>query len=274
MQSNQPYWHAPPGAAPEMPGPLPQAVPPGKPRGRVRKIFGVLLILIGVVPLLGAGFTVFKNFQNAAQRDSNDAFIPAAWHNMASDELFPDRLTWITTAGTHQLWVRQGIAEKADSCEDTFTEYLVRKALKDRCKLVLRATYTDLGSEMTATIGLVVAGSVDDALSIASSIERGQSEASNSLRVPTVRPLAVPGTPAAEWSDDMAFGGAAQKLFTAGSPYLVAVTTGPTDSARSVGELPEPWDVMAHREKQPYRSMAEALAWVYAEDLDRRMRGK
>ncbi|MBA4864412.1 hypothetical protein H1V43_24265 [Streptomyces sp. PSKA54] len=257
-----------------MPGPAYQPVPPAKPKGRARKVFGVLLVVFGVLPLLGAALTVYQNFKNAKQQNSNDAFIPKAWHNLKSDELFPDRLTHETVDGKSHMWARQGIA-KETSCKEAFPADFVNNVMADRCKFVLRATYTDLGGEMAATIGLVVAGSPDQAREIVSEIDKDQSEKLTKVHVPTVRPFAVPGTPAAEWSEAMGIGGASEQVFMVPeSPYAVTITIGPTDPSRSVGQLPEPWDLMAHREKRPYRGVAENLANIYAQDLQRTVQGK
>lgn len=242
---------------------------PPKPKRRARTVFGVALIVFGVLPLLGAAFAVYRNFTNARQQNSNDAFIPKAWHNLKSDQLFPDRLTHSTAYGRNEMWARQGIAH-GTSCKEAFPEGFVNNVMAGRCKVVLRATYTDLGGKMAATFGLVVAGSPHQAGEIVSQINQDQSEKIDTVHMPTVRPFPVPGTAAAEWSDGMGIGGASSKVFMVPeSPYAVTVTVGPTDPARSVGHLPEPWGLMAHREKRPYLGIAQSLVSIYAGEVQR-----
>jgi hypothetical protein len=246
-----------------------QSAPSGKPKGGVRKFFGILLCLFAVLPLLGAALTVYKAIQNAQDRNSNDAFVPKAWHNLRSDELFPDRLVHQSADSDVQLWARQGI-----SCKEAFPAGYADNVMADSCKLVLRATYIDPGGDMAATIGLVVAKSPAQATEIESEINEDQSEGLRETRVPTVRPFAVSGTAAAGWSDGMAFGGASKQIFIPDSPYTVAVTVGPTDSARAVGQLPDPWDFLGYQEKYPYRDVAKTLAHSYADDLRKTVLGK
>ncbi|NEY31203.1 hypothetical protein GTU99_03105 [Streptomyces sp. PRKS01-65] len=226
------------------------------------------------MPLLGAAFAVYRNFTNARQQDSNDAFISKAWHNLKSDQIFPDRLTRVTAYGRSEMWARQGIA-KGTACEEAFPDGFVNDVMADRCKVVLRATYTDLGGKMAATFGLVVAGSPDQSREIVSQINQDQSEKIDTVHMPTVRPFPVPGTVAAEWSDGMGIGGASSKVFMVPeSPYAVTVTVGPIDPSRSVGRLPEPWDLMAHREKRPYLGVAQHLVSIYAGEVQRTVQGQ
>ncbi|MFF7074782.1 hypothetical protein [Streptomyces pseudovenezuelae] len=250
-----------------------QPTPQAKSKGGTRRVFGILLILFGIIPLLGTALTVYKTIQSSRERNSNDAFIPKAWHNLQSDEIFPARLTSETVGNDASVWARQGIS-KNTSCGAAFTADLARDMTANGCKVVLRATYTDLSGEMAATIGLVVADSPAAANAVDSKIERIQSDAVGSGRAPTVRPFTVPGTQAADWSEKMGIGGASTQVFMPDSPYAVTITTGPTDPARPVGQLPEPWTFIGWEERQPYRKTAQALATIYAEDLRRTVLGK
>lgn len=256
-----------------MTAPAYQPASPGKPKGGVRKFFGILLCLFAVLPLLGASLTVYKALQNAQDRNSNDAFVPKAWHNLRSDEIFPDQLVHKAAGGDIQLWARQGIS-KGTSCTEAFPAGYADSVMADSCKRVLRATYIDPGGDMAATIGLVVANSPAQATEIESEINEDQSEGLRETRFSTVRPFAVSGTAVAGWSDDMAIGGASGSIFIPDSPYTVAVTVGPTDSARTVGQLPDPWDFLGYQEKYPYRDVAKTLADSYARDLRKTVLGK
>lgn len=262
-----------PPYSPGVAGPAYQPGPPGKPKGGVRKFFGILLCLFAVLSLLGTALTVYKTIQNSRDLNSNDEFIPKAWHNLPSDELFPDRLVHEAASGDVQLWARQGIAE-GTSCEEAFPDGYADNVMADGCKSVLRATYVDPGSDMAATIGLVVANSPAHATEIEAEIQEDQSEGLRETRVPTVRPFTVSGTAAADWSDDMAVGGASEQIFMTDSPYTVAVTVGPIDPTRAVGQLPEPWDFLGYQEKYPYRDVAKTLATSYAGDLRKTVLGK
>ncbi|MFF7951700.1 hypothetical protein [Streptomyces griseorubiginosus] len=250
-----------------------QPTPQAKSKGGARKVFGILLVLFAVIPLLGTALTVYKTVQSSKERNSNDAFIPKAWHNLQSDDIFPARITSETVGSDASVWARQGIS-KNTSCEAAFTADLARDVTANGCKVVLRATYTDLSGEIAATIGLVVADSPAAANAVDSKIERIQSDAAGSDRAPTVRPFAVPGTQAADWSEKMGIGGASAQVFMPDSPYAVTITTGPTDPARPVGQLPEPWTFIGWEERHPYRETAQALAAIYAEDLRRTVLGK
>lgn len=285
VHSSQPPGYTPPGSSayggfpqgasptsPEVPYPSYQSTPPTKPKGRARKTVGILLMVFGVFPLLGSALTVYKTIQDSKEQNSNDAFIPKAWHNLRSDDIFPARFTSRTVGDDSKVWARQGIAEGA-SCKEAFsTDFSGNVA--DGCKFVLRATYTDVAGEMVATIGLVVANTPAAAEAIESRIERIQSDAVGSERAPTVRPFAVPGTQAAAWSEKMGIGGAATQVYMPDSPYTVTITTGPTDPARPVGHLPEPWAFIGFEERAPYRNTAKALAAIYADDLRRTVLGK
>ncbi|MET7689645.1 hypothetical protein ABZT06_16985 [Streptomyces sp. NPDC005483] len=229
--------------------------------------------MFGIIPLLGTALVIFKTVQGSTDQNSNDAFIPVAWHNLRSDEIFPDRFTSKTVGDDARVWARQGIAEGA-SCKEAFSADFSADVMAGRCKFALRATYTDVSGEMAATIGLVVANTPADAEMIESKIERIQSDAVASGRAPTVQPFAVRGTQAAAWAGKMGIGGAARQIYMPDSPYTVTVTTGPTDPARTVGQLPEPWTFIGFEERLPYRNTAQALAAIYADDLRRTVLGK
>lgn len=285
MHPDQPPGYMPTGSGQN--GGNPQSVPPSavgtnpgyqsilqaKPKGGTRKVFGVLLFLFAVVPLLGTALTAYKTIESATEQNSNDAFIPKAWHNLSSDDIFPARLASRTVGNDANIWARQGIA-KGTSCKEAFSADFAGNVMADRCKYVLRATYTDVSGEMVATIGLVVAQSPADADAISSKVETIQSNAVGADRAPTVRPFAVPGTQAADWSEKMAIGGASNQVFMPDSPYAVTITTGPADPARPVGRLPQPWTFIGYEERSPYRKTAQTLAEIYAGDLRRTVLGK
>ncbi|AZQ37789.1 hypothetical protein EJ357_33600 [Streptomyces cyaneochromogenes] len=256
-----------------MPSPTYRSTPPAKPKGRARKVVGVLLLVFCVLPLLGTALTVYKTIKSAKEQNSNDEFIPKAWHNLRSDEIFPARIATDSTVGGAKIWARQGIA-KESSCKEAFPADFADNVMESSCKLVLRATYTDLGGDMAATIGLVVAKSSGTAKVIDAKISKEQSEGVGEARLPTVLPFAVPGTQTADWGEKAGIGGASAQVFLPDSPYTVTTTTGPTDPARSVGQLPEPWGFVGYEERYPYRDVAKALATIYASDLRRTVLGK
>jgi hypothetical protein len=262
------YQQAPPAHYQQTP-PGYQQVPPAKPKGGGRKVAGILLMVFGVLPLLLSGAVVVKTFSNAQQQIPNNAFAATAWHNLRTDEIFPDHLAISTVGDNAQGWSRQGIA-KEGSCAEAFRKDLAEAAAGDGCTTALRATYVDIGGTMAATIGVGVVGSYQQAGDLADQFDWASDPG------PMVYPVAVAGTPAAQWNKDLAMKGgtATVGLSTNSPPYFAAITVGPTDGSRSVGKLPGEWASDGKSEGTTYWHVASQLVTAYANQFDETMVGR
>ncbi|GIG92279.1 hypothetical protein [Plantactinospora endophytica] len=232
-------------------------------------MFGVLAAVLGVLPLLAAGGLVFSAVKNHRIQTGNDAFIPAAWHNLRTDEIFPDLLRDPAAgAGQSTGWLRQGIAEQS-GCKEALVERLAEVAVAQGCTAVLRATYVDAGGEAAATIALCVLGSNDQALAI----ERSGFSVVADRPGPMVVPVAVPKTAAAGWRTKLGYGGGTDSPTLFG-PYLAAITVGPTDPDRRYGDLPAGWTATEEQELRIYQTLAMDLLGAYSRSFDRAVNGR
>jgi hypothetical protein len=251
------------------PPPYYQPAPAGKPKGGARKVFGILLIVFGALPLLAGAAIAVKAFINAGQQQSNPAFAAKSWHNLRTDQIFPDYLSDLSINDKSQGWSRQGIA-KETSCTEAFRSDFAKSAEDAGCTTALRATYVDIGGTMAATIGIAVAGSYRQASDLAKEYDWAANPG------PLVYPVAVPGTPAASWNKALAMSGGAAVvgLSTDSLPYAVAITVGPADSARAFGTLPGEWSTDAKDEKTTYWSVGSELISAYGRTLPLIVEGK
>jgi hypothetical protein len=229
---------------------------------------GILLIVIGIFPVLAGVAVVAKNFINARQQTSNDAFVPKAWHNLRTDEVFPDH---IGTPGTHdesQGWSRQGIAKEA-SCAEAFRADFAKSAAGFGCTTALRATYVNIGGGMAATLAIGVVGSYQQANGLAAQYDWAADPG------PMVFPVAVAGTAAAQWDKKQAMAGGAVVvgLSNVGPPYVAAITVGPVDDSRDYRTLPGEWKANARGEHSIYWHVASELVTAYARQFDATMVG-
>ncbi|MEH1163913.1 hypothetical protein V6V47_00845 [Micromonospora sp. CPCC 205539] len=224
----------------------------------------MLFIALGVLPLLAAGGLTFASVRNHGIQIGNDAFAPVAWHNLRSDEVFPDFLRDTSMVEKQpQGWSRQGIAEESD-CPTALTKELAQIAVAQGCTTALRATYVDVGGEMAATIALCVVGSYEQAGAVVRQFGLG------SAPKPMVYPVAVPGTAAAEWTGKLVYAGGTQQvgLPTNSPPYFVAITVGPLDARRQYGRLPDEWQLYGRSERTTYQSVAGDLLGAFARSFD------
>ncbi|MEV4497419.1 hypothetical protein AB0J84_17175 [Micromonospora arborensis] len=254
------------------PTPAPQPATPnaeGGRSGRKRRILGTLTIVFGVLPLLAAGGLAFAAVKNHRIQTGNDAFIPAAWHNLRTDEIFPDLLREPSTGGQQAPgWVRQGIVKDSD-CKKALMPRLASVAVENGCTTVLRATYVDAGGEAAATVALCVLGSNDQARTI----ERSGLSVVADHPGPMVVPVAVPKTAAAGWRTSLGYGGGTMSPTLFG-PYLAAITVGPTDPDRRYANLPGEWKSSGQPESLVYQSLSTDLLFAFSHSFDKAVDGR
>ncbi|MET7748397.1 hypothetical protein [Micromonospora sp. NPDC005367] len=227
----------------------------------------MLAAAFGVVPLLLAGVATFVVVKNHRIQTGNDAFAAVAWHNLRTDEVFPDFLK-DTTVVLEQPpgWSRQGIAEQKD-CRGVLADKLTEAVVAQGCVSVLRATYVHIGGDMAATVALCVVGSYQQATEI--------EEEFSSENAPMVVPLAVPGTAAAAWNRKLAYAGRARSvgLDTNSPPYVAAVTVGPLH-ARQYGKLPGEWAISGRAEQKLFQGVADEVVGAFARSFDNLANGR
>jgi hypothetical protein len=241
-----------------------------KQKGAKRKAFGIVFAALSGLPLLLGVGIVAKAYSNHQIQISNDAFVAGAWHNLRTDQVFPDYLAYSVADKGSRAWTRQGIA-KESSCEEALRKDFAAAATAKGCKTTLRATYVDIGGDVAATMAVIVFGSNDDAKAVANE-EFNYANGPG----PLVFPVAVPGTPAAKWTKDRALAGGAQKvgLSIYDEPYVVASSVGPADGSRAVGKLPGQWKIDGKGETRTYADLSNDLVITFALNFDEAMTGK
>jgi hypothetical protein len=223
----------------------------------------VLLLMFGSLPLLAGAAIVAKNFLNAQQVLSNDAFAKVAWHNLRADEIFPDHIGTPGTADESTGWSRQGIAAET-SCDKAFRADFAKAAAALGCTTALRATYVDISGTLAATLAIGVVGSYDQATDLSGQFNWADDPG------PLVYPVPVAGTPAAKWNKTLAMAGGSEGvgLSNVGPPYVAAVTVGPLDASRDYRTLPGQWASDVRGQHQTYWHMASLLVTAYARQFD------
>ncbi|MEV2218261.1 hypothetical protein AB0E01_00085 [Nocardia vinacea] len=247
------YQQAPPASyCPPVP-----PVPAGKPKGG--KVSGLLLMILGVFPvLLGCGVIV-KAIINGQAVTTNNAFAAVAWHDLTSEQIFPDYLTDISIGDNLQGWSRQSIA-KETSCAEAFRQDFAEKLASSGCKTALRATYVDIGGTVAATLGVAVVNSYEAADAV--SLQFPWNDAGTG---PLVYPVAVPNTPAASWNKDLTMAGGAETigLATTSPPYVAAISIGPVDNSRTWTSLPGQWSSDARSQKRIFQDLSTQVLLAY-----------
>ncbi|MFI7607360.1 hypothetical protein ACIBTV_19755 [Micromonospora sp. NPDC049366] len=256
--------YPPPGAPQPAPPALAQqpTPPPTKRVGRARRVVGLLMVVLGVCPALAGVGVIVKAYSNHRIQIKNDAFMAVAWHNLRTDEIFPNQ---VDLADGGAPWTRQGIAEET-SCDKAFrADFAKLLAARTTCTTALRATYVDVGGATAATIGVAVVGTYQEARDVTSGEFAAQERPG-----PLVFPVAVKNTPAARWSKELAWAGGAVPVGLDVGPtpphYVAAITVGPTDP-RDYGALPDQWAPSARGERLAYVDLARALIPAYSAHL-------
>ncbi|MFD8565955.1 hypothetical protein [Streptomyces sp. NPDC059639] len=235
--------------------------PPGfgtKPPGKARRIWGIVILVVGVLPLLAGAAVFAANVKDGRITQFNDAYAPKAWHNLRSDVLFPDKLSDVGSRLENPGWVRQGIAKPAQ-CDEVLSGKLRQQATDGGCKTVLRATYVDNGGEAAATVSLIVLRDSAAAKELSDQYVDVAETAG-----PTVKPYPVPKTEASSWSKSNALAGYITQMSagTSPTPYVLALSTGPLDPERSWGQLPAPWKFAQESEVRAYERLTGTMARI------------
>ncbi|MEU5721284.1 hypothetical protein ABZ783_05610 [Micromonospora sp. NPDC047738] len=217
--------------------------------------------------MLIGGVVVLQAYKNHQIQVSNDAFNPVAWHNLKTDEIFPDHLGWPRRDEETRAWSRQGIVEET-SCKEALRKDFAEALTAENCKTALRATYIHIGGDTAATVAVIVLDSFDEAEPV---LEEKFFWAKDPG--PLVRPVAVPGTPAAMWVKERAFTGGAAGVGL-DMPYMVAISVGPADGTRDIGALPGEWKLDGRHETQSYWETSNTLLMGFARELDYAITGR
>ncbi|RAJ74924.1 hypothetical protein K377_06691 [Streptomyces sp. PsTaAH-137] len=233
-----------------------------KPPGKARRVWGIITLVVGVLPvLIGAGLFA-ANVKDARITKFNDPYADVAWHNLKSDVLFPDKVSDVHSRYENPGWVRQGIAQPA-KCDEALSGKLLQQATDGGCKTVLRATYVDNGGESVATVSLIVLRNTAASQQLSDQYPDPNSDEPAS---PDVTPYPVAKTPASEWSKRSALVGSVSGVVagTTPTPYVMALSMGSVDTQRDWGHLPEPWAFTQKHETQQYGRLADAVATISA----------
>jgi hypothetical protein len=155
--------------------------------------------------------------------DQRFAFDRRAWRAVAVDDLFPPVHRSTTAApllGGERDFTRLGLATQAD-CRAALDPALLRLVSGHACGPVLRAGYTDATRTLVATVGLAVLGTSPAAQREISAATQGRHDDLGA------RPLAFPGTAAADFGDRQRL---AFRVFAAeDAPFLSFAVVGFSD---------------------------------------------
>jgi hypothetical protein len=195
--------------------------------------------LLGVCGLVFAGFGIYRQFLprqfTAAQRTRIEAWeVGARWRTTAKTRIFPARVHYalsgqqIDVPGSLQLTARRLEIARETSCARAAGVGRRAMAVLDRdgCQAVLRATYTDATSSLVLTVGVAVLRGQTGVMSAADYLAGSAvpSQGAQARRL-LLRPVPVPGTPAASFGDRQR-----QLSWVVGSgSYLVMATAGYAD---------------------------------------------
>jgi len=167
-----------------------------------------------------------RRFTPAQRRAISAWEMDRRWRALPAGKIFPAAVTYTLPAeklfATSNLVLnasRLGISG-ATRCASAASGAAVRLLSSHDCTAALRATYTDSSDSLVATITVAVMPSESAARTVVSDLhglDAGQM---------VVRPLRIPGTPAAKFSD------ADRQLSSTASvgPYLILATAGFTDA--------------------------------------------
>ncbi|MGI5347865.1 hypothetical protein ACQEU8_06670 [Streptomyces sp. CA-250714] len=245
-------------------GGMPLPPPPRKNTGRT--CLTVFLSIVGALALLAGGGLTAHTVSNANQDIPNrSGYGPDMWRNERVDQLFPKTLGPKTNSQSGAddpkiaEWHRLGISEET-GCADALTGALAAEAKKRGCKAVLRATYADPTGNLVATVALIVLPEVEDpedGMGPFFDAEKDKDTASHG-----VKPLRVPKTVAARWTDADRNGSDGVQATDMNLPYAIAASAGSADG-RKAGHLPGEWGGTkfdAKSDRMPWREAAGTLA--------------
>jgi hypothetical protein len=202
-------------------------------------VLAVLLALLGLIggAVAGVGITrqVMPRTFTAAQRRQIEAWeIARRWRVTPKTEIFPISIRYplpgsrLGSTGALTLTARRlEIASQASCVLGSGADPALLRLLDQRgCEAVLRATYTDASSSLVLTVGVAVLRSQASATTAAHYLTRRAPDPQGAITLrPIIRPVPVPGTPAATFrtaQDQVSW------AISAG-PYLIVATVGYAD---------------------------------------------
>jgi hypothetical protein len=218
------------------------AAPPVRPSIRrpsrawaVMAIIGVVLGLVGlIVSLVGvAGQLLPRQFTVAQQKQIMSWEVAKRWQEFPAGKVFAASIAYSPpavlddTGSSVNLGARRvGIARRA-TCRGATDPAVATVLTRNGCEAVLRATYVDDTDSYVVTVGVAAFPSAAQA----ATAQRQLAAPSLTKRdpAPGVRAVAVPGTPAAGFTDGRRQLSASMGDGSYGS-YVVMYTVGYTDS--------------------------------------------
>jgi hypothetical protein len=181
----------------------------------------IALIVLGVAGVAGGGAALALNLTKTATKADIAAAlaheIATRWQRLPAGKIFPADVRYLNSQGNSSTATRVGIAP-AVPCQSALEPALGRRLRNLGCVTMLRASYLDASGTLTATIGIAVMTSANDA---------SEAEASFTPMKPSAGLHAVPfaGTIASNFSDaDRGTAGA-----DVSGPYIFIYSAGYTD---------------------------------------------
>ncbi|MBO0686455.1 MAG: hypothetical protein J2P45_25180, partial [Candidatus Dormibacteraeota bacterium] len=177
-----------------------------------------LLCALGAISLLGAGLLAF------APGPSQFEQAKSVWFTAPVSRLLPASLdvTFSNLENAGQTLVRVGV-RGPEPCSAALDPQLARQLAADRCRAVLRATYTNQVQSLVATAGIVV---LDDSQNQTVSVSQSAGG---------IRAAAFPNTAAAAFSDQRRV--VTQVTFPSGMPYGFGASVGMAGGAVDAANL-------------------------------------
>jgi len=242
---------------------------PAARRRRHRPGLAAIVAFLALCGLAAAAFGIWRARQprifTPAQRASIEAWeVASRWRQMPKSLIFPMVVQYrlggglFGTAGALTLTARRLEIAPHAACAGVVgaDPKVVALLTSGGCQAILRATYTDATSSLALTVGVAVMRNRAAALAISRFLtpDRSGSRGAVSKRI-VLRPLAVPGTPAA------AFGLRQRQLswIADAGPYLIEATVGFSDGRRHV---PVATDKYSYLEMTSLaRAVVATIAW-------------
>jgi hypothetical protein len=275
-QSQGPGYGGYPPQAPTAPQGTPQygAPTPAPPAGggaAVRRGFGFVIALVGVLLLTGGSALAAHAYSNSRQAIPNYKYGLSLWKDEPVDTLFPESLGGrdadyngkFSNSG-RALWRRLGISQET-ACDKGLTALTKAKAKELGCDAVLRATYVDPTGNTIATLALMVIPGGESKREEMTAFFDGREGLEGAVHA-----LAVPGSLAEGWTDAVRSGSGLRAVGGDSMPYVVAATAGAADG-RVAGGLPGEWgdeDVDGKTDRTSWEGSATDLASSYVSYID------
>ncbi|MBO0511283.1 hypothetical protein [Streptomyces beijiangensis] len=249
----------------------PNPTPPAGRGAGVRRGFGFVIALVGVLLLTGGSALAAHAYSNSRQTTPNYKYGLSLWKDEPVDHLFPETLGGkdadyegkLSNTG-RALWRRLGISQET-ACDKGLSAKTLAKAKELGCEAALRATYVDPTGNTIATVALmVIPGGESKRREMADFFDgREGLEAA-------VHALAVPGSLAEGWTDAVRSGSGLLPVGGDSMPYVVAATAGAADG-RVAGGLPGEWgeeDVDGKMDRTSWQGSATDLASSFVSYID------